>query len=420
MKMVGLYRPKFEPMTKAPNPTLANAAWLNWPESQRLLALLNRENGAARFIGGCVRDTLFNPEVKVVDLDIATTWRPEAVIDLLRGAGIKTLPTGLHHGTVTALLDGKSFEVTTLRIDQACDGRHAEVSFTESFEADAARRDFTINTMSCDANACLYDPYGGLADLEANRVVFIGEPEERIREDYLRILRFFRFYGRFGDVPPNKMAMDACRKLKDGLDAISGERIRSEMFRILTGSGVVRALRAMQASRVMQRLIDTEPSIERLASLLEAAPDSDAVVRLAALMPETGNVDGLSARWRLSKEETNRLRLLHSTNLNEIGEDPRAHLHGLYRWGERNYRDLLKLAAGRRPSLDLASALAQIADLKVPTFPVGGSDLVARGISPGVELGRELSVLKDWWIAQDFEPSRDACLAELDARLDRR
>ncbi|MGI9502461.1 MAG: CCA tRNA nucleotidyltransferase, partial [Geminicoccaceae bacterium] len=201
---------------------LADAPWLKANENRRLMDVLTAGNVPARFVGGCVRDALLGQIDPNVDLDVTTPLLPDQVIERLEAAGIKVIPTGLAHGTVTAVVDKRAFEITTLRKDIACDGRHAEVAFTDHFEEDAARRDFTINALSVDRDGRLFDYFGGQVDLQAGRIRFVGQAKTRVREDYLRILRFFRFFAHYGQPPVDRNALDACREGADGLIHISG------------------------------------------------------------------------------------------------------------------------------------------------------------------------------------------------------
>ncbi|MDH3662301.1 MAG: CCA tRNA nucleotidyltransferase, partial [Alphaproteobacteria bacterium] len=216
---------------------IIDAPWLTAPQSRRLMDVLTAGSVPARFVGGCVRDALLGEADANVDLDVATPLVPTDVVARLEAAGIKAIPTGIAHGTVTALVDGRAFEITTLRKDIACDGRHAEVEFTDDFREDAARRDFTINALSADRRGRLVDYFGGVEDLRAGRIQFVGEAKARVAEDYLRILRFFRFFARFGRPPADPLALAACQEGAPGLVRISGERIRNEMLKLLAAGG---------------------------------------------------------------------------------------------------------------------------------------------------------------------------------------
>ena len=275
----------------ARRPRIREWSWLRWRAGGR----------PARFVGGCVRDALLDPGADAADLDLATPELPERVMALLAADGLQPVPTGLRHGTVSLRYSGRRFEITTLRRDVACDGRHAEVEFTDDFDADAARRDFTINAMSCELDGTLHDPMGGRADLAAGRVRFVGEARRRIAEDYLRILRFFRFHARFGRGEADAEALAACAELADGIDGLSGERIRQELWLILLGPRPAATLELMQAAGVLARVVPGAVALAHLDGLAEP----DALLRLAALLrpSDAARVTALADRLRLSNDE---------------------------------------------------------------------------------------------------------------------
>lgn len=401
---------------------LAGAHWLQAPESRALLAALLATGKAARFVGGCVRDTLLDPGLDPADLDLATQELPGPLMERLRATGFHVLPTGLAHGTITVLVGRRSFEVTTLRRDVACFGRRAEVAFSDDFEEDAARRDFTINAMSCDGQGRLFDPFGGRADLLAGRVRFVGDPAQRIAEDYLRILRLFRFWARFGRVPPEPAALAACAALAPGLDRLSGERIRAELERLLMAAGAVAALGLMEETGVLARLLGVAVDRARLARLAAVAHGADWLLRLAALL--RGRIDGeraqrLADRLRLANRERDRLMALLEQPLPDPSAGRAAHERAVYRLGFPSWRDLLRLAAAERGLAPetLAALLEDLARFDPPAFPLGGADLLARGVAAGPRLGRLLEEVRAWWEAEGFRPDRTACLARLDALL---
>ena len=394
---------------------LERAAWLKVPETQTLMAALGADGGEARFVGGCVRDTLLDPSLDRIDLDVATQERPEAVMALLGAIEARLVPTGLKHGTVTAILGGRGYEITTLREDVACDGRHAEVRFGRDFKADAARRDFTINTLACDAQGRLHDEIGGYDDLISGVVRFVGEPRQRIAEDYLRILRFFRFHARFAENGFDQAALDACVALQDGLDRLSAERKRQELLRLLVLPGVVRVLPTMRATGILGRILGAPADTGRLKRLLPHEPAGDAVLRLAALVrgPDA-KADGLGERLRLSGHETARLdALLQDPPLPDSDAPPEAHRRAAARLGVERYRDLARLRAATDGAAP-AAALRALEGFTPPVFPLSGGDLLARGLS-GPELGRRLRGLREVWIGADFRPSKESLLRHLEA-----
>lgn len=394
---------------------LADAPWLKAEDSRRLMDVLTAGDAPARFVGGCVRDALLGQIDPNVDLDVATPLLPDQVIERLEAADIKAIPTGLAHGTVTALVRDQPFEITTLRKDIACDGRHAEVAFTDDFEEDAARRDFTINALSTDRNGQVFDYFGGREDLQAGKVRFVGEAKSRVREDFLRILRFFRFFARYGQPPVDQDALEACREGADGLTRISGERIRAEMLKLLASDDPIAALTLMIENKVLRKILPVDVDLAPLKRLLTSAPDSDPVLRLAALLrssPAPKSTLEAAATWKFSKAEMARLeRLTQEPRLN-LPLSRNESLKKTYRLGEDAYLDLLKLSA--ETSEDLQTALPIP---KTPPFPLTGQDLIVRGVAPGPDLGKRLKQLEDWWLDNNLEPDRNATLQELERRL---
>jgi poly(A) polymerase len=350
----------------------------------------------------------------------------------LTAAGIQVTPTGLDHGTVTAISNGVRFEITTLRQDLRCDGRHAQVAFTEDWLADAARRDLTINALSCTADGLVYDPFGGIEDLAAGRVRFIGRAHERIGEDTLRLLRFFRFYGRYGRPPPDNEALEACRMLAPRLSDLSGERVRTELFRILAHDRCSEVWALMLATSVMPHLIPSAIRVDRLAALvaLEKAlglgpADDRAIVRLAALLTANRTeTEGIAQRLRLSRAERDRLVGLVAPPVTPQPDDPplclRRALVSLRDAGR--FQDLILLAAATTPGAfestpsALSSVLTMAADWRAARFPLSGSDLLAQGLPAGPAIGHWLHALEDWWAEDHFRPDREACLGELKRR----
>jgi poly(A) polymerase len=399
------------------------APWLDAPESRRVLRALAAGGRPARFVGGCVRDALVRPGEDAADLDLATPEPPDRAVALLEAAGVRVVPTGLRHGTVTALPGCRRYEVTTLRRDVACFGRHAEVEFTDDFDQDAARRDFTINAMSCDADGRLHDPFGGRADLEAGRVRFVGDARQRITEDHLRILRFFRFFGRFGRPPADAEALEACRELAAGVDRLSGERVRQELLAVLAAPRVEAALEPMETTGVLARVVPWPVAREHLTRLVAWWPETDPLLRLAALaragLPGSAAAERLADRLRLSNAEAERLGRLLLQPLPDTAASPRAQRMALHRLGAALHGDLVRLTAalGRADREHAERCLELAAAWTPPVFPVTGADLLARGVPPGPELGQLLGEVRRRWEQEDFAPERAACLAELDRLL---
>jgi len=389
---------------------IAPPPWLAQPAIHTLLSLL----GDARFVGGAVRDTLLNRPVG--DLDLATPLPPQEVLERLTAHGIRGVPTGLEHGTVTALLAGHSIEITTLRRDVETDGRHAVVAFTSDWAADARRRDFTLNALYLDVAGDVWDPVGGLADLAAGRIRFIGDPAARLEEDVLRVLRFYRFQAHYGRTRPDPAARAACAAHADRLDRLSGERVRGELLKLLTADDPVPVLHAMEADGVLRRLLPMPVNPQRLARLLPLEPYGDGLRRLAALLP-SGSHEPVADRLKLSTADRDRLaRLTGGVAPPALDADERAQRHALYHLGTPLYRDLILLAAAGTPRETPVTTLLALADAwHPPALPVGGADVLAAGIPAGPAVGRLLAALENWWIDGDFKADRAACLAKLHA-----
>ena len=382
--------------------TLPPAEWMTRPGLDRIAAALGAGEGAARYVGGAVRDTLLG--LPVSDIDVATIHPPHEVVRRLQAAGIKAVPTGIAHGTITAVADGTVVEVTTLRRDVTTDGRHAEVAFTDDWQADAARRDFTMNALYADmATHRLHDYFGGIADLRAGRVRYIGDPLRRIAEDHLRILRFFRFLARFGDTP-DAAGLDACIARANDLMALSRERIADELLKLLVARDAVAVLRLMTAHAIWSPVlpeIDTA-AVERLAALVAAeaaagiAPDP--IRRLAALL-DARNAEGVTARLKLSNAQRKRIAIA-------LGHDTGTPLALGYRLGVEGAVDRLLLAGDHQ-------AAALVAAWQRPTLPLSGGSLVERGLARGPDVAKALRQVEEQWIAEGFpDATRTAAIAD--------
>jgi poly(A) polymerase len=389
---------------------LAGQAWLTAPSSRKVLRALMAGGKPARFVGGCVRDGLLGMDLAGRDLDLATAEEPRQVMALLEAAGLDAIPTGLAHGTVTAIAPGWRFEITTLRRDVATDGRHATVAFTDDFEADAARRDFTINAMSCDGEGRLFDYFGGRTDLAAGRVRFVGAADQRIAEDFLRILRFFRFFAHYSRTPPDAPALQACAAAAPEIARLSGERIQAEMMKLLGAADPLPALRLMADSGVLAQVVAGSPALDRLARLLALAPEADALLRLAATLRGQDAAAGeLASRWRLSSRDAERLLALVRDPLPDLRAPPAAQRRALHRLGAAHYADLARLAAAEDGGA-LGKALARASAWQPKTLPLSGHDVMALGVAPGPAVGALLAKTEDWWVQRDFEPDHAACL----------
>jgi poly(A) polymerase len=398
-------------------------SWMTAPETRAVLAALGAEGAEPRFVGGCVRDAVIGRPVK--DVDIATPDPPDRVLALIERAGLKAVPTGLAHGTVTAVSRGRPFEVTSLRIDVETYGRHAKVVFTDDWKADAARRDLTINTLSCTPDGRLFDYFGALEDLRAGRVRFVGDPRKRIREDYLRLLRFFRFHAHYGRGAPDPDGLAAACELAPEAATLSGERVRAELLRLLAAPDPVAVLDLMAAGSVLNVFLPDARDTASLAALLEIEPDGaapDALFRLAALLPPDLAVGRkVAKRLRLSRAEQSHLVSLLELPGAAPGAGEKALRVALYRQGAAVLAEQWRLGwarleaserAARRPDLDAALAVA--ARWQPVSFPLKGRDATARRVPAGPRVGQLLAAVEAWWIAEDFAPDRAACLAKLE------
>ncbi|SPU53586.1 CCA-adding enzyme [Brevundimonas vesicularis] len=382
--------------------SVAGQPWLESQATQAVMRALEATGGAgcARFVGGCVRNSLLGQPVD--DIDIATRLRPEQTMAALKAAGLKAVPTGVEHGTVTGVSERRPYEITTLRRDVETDGRRAVVAFTEDWAEDAARRDFRLNALYADAAGTVFDPTGGgLEDAAVGRIVFVGEAETRIREDYLRILRFFRFYAWYGRGEPDVVGLAACAALKGGMAQLSAERVSKEVLKLLAAPDPRAAVRAMAETGVLAQVL---PQAQPLA-LFEAMCDltDDPVMRLSALpLADAGGVAEIAGGLRLSNAVRDRLAAA-------VGDGPavwptmsdaeaRA---AIYRLGRRAFEDRLMRAEAAGGG-DGARLRALSADWTPPKMPVGGRDLARLGLKPGPETGRVLKAFEDGWVADDF------------------
>jgi tRNA nucleotidyltransferase/poly(A) polymerase len=406
-------------LDRGPKPlSLKDADWLNRPETRAVFEALSRDGAETRAVGGAVRNALLG--LPVGEIDLATTAVPEQVMALAERAGLKSVPTGLDHGTVTVVANGVPFEVTTLRRDVETFGRHANVAFTTSWEDDAKRRDFTLNALYADHEGKVFDPLGGLADLLAGRVRFIGDAEARIREDYLRILRFFRFHAYYGREGLDPEGLHAAVKLRDGLAHLSAERVGAELKRLLVAPRAAAAVEALYDYGLLTSLLGGVPLLDRFRRLvaLEGALglSPDASLRLAALAVFVEeDVARLATRLRLSNAEQAVLALATRLRPDARLPDDAEAKEWLYRLGE-SYRPyvLLAWAASGEAAGDAAWQRAYTLPNRwqAPSFPLRGADLMALGLE-GPEIGEALRRLERNWIAADFSPSREDLLAKV-------
>ena len=394
-------------MSVAPVLRIPPPAFLAEPALAAVMAALPE----ARVIGGAVRDTLATRSV--VEIDLATPRTPEQVTEALQAAEIRAVPTGIAHGTVTAVADGRGFEVTTLRRDVETDGRHAVVAFTDDWRADAARRDFTINAMSLTRDGEVFDYFGGVSDLHAGVVRFVGEPATRIAEDYLRILRFFRFFARYAKGKADAAALAAIRAGVPGLARLSVERVWSELARILAAHDPRAAVVLMAETGVLGAVLPEGADPKRLARLIEAGVPDDPLLRVAALL--TGDAAALSARLRLSAVERDRLVALRAGSVPRPGDDDAA----LRRLLADETRELLIdrawLTGGDAP--EWVALRARLAALPRPVFPLEGRDVLALGEPEGPRVGVLLRAVRQWWLGGGCVAGEEACRSELARRV---
>jgi len=388
--------------------------WIEEAATRTLLAALREAGITARFVGGCVRDALIGRPI--ADIDLATPARPEEVAAALDKAGIKSVPTGIAHGTVTAMVPPRHYEITTLRRDVETDGRHARVAFDADWAEDAARRDFTINAIYLDPDGSLHDPVGGLADLKARRVRFVGDAATRIAEDVLRVLRYYRFAARFGDGTGDPAARAACRAAVKLLPKLSAERVAQELTGLLDVANPVPALHMMREDGVLAAILPEAIRLDRLEKLAALEPEPDALRRLGALaVVDAEGAMGIAERLRLSNAERDRLVGLAPPWPLDPSGDEQAQRHALYPLGTERYRDLALLIAaeGGMDVTRLGELLALAASWTPASFPLAGRDVIALGIPPGPHIGELLAEVRRWWEDGDFAADRAACLRRL-------
>lgn len=394
--------------------------WMSSSETRAVLDALAASGAAARFVGGCVRDAVLGRPI--ADIDIATDAPPESVMASLKDAGLKVVPTGIEHGTITAVSGGRAYEITTLRHDVETDGRRAVVAFTDDWEADAARRDFTMNALSLEPDGSLHDPFNGVADLQAGRVRFVGEPRQRIAEDVLRLLRYFRFYAHYGRPPPHAESLAACREMAHLLPRLSAERVRVELLKLLAAPDPAPVIRLMRDEGVLEHFLARATEIERLGRLVkveDALGLDDPLRRLASLLP----VDGVTAAHlaqglRLSNRERDRLvAMAEPVRILSPSMDGPSRRSALYRIGADAWVDLVVTAwaeAGADPDDPAWHDLYEtVDDWTEPRFPLAGDDVKRLGVPEGAAVGELLRMVEEWWIESDFQADRKACLEKL-------
>ncbi len=413
--------------------------WMTAPDTVAVLQALTAGGQEARFVGGCVRDALLGRAI--TDIDIATPEPPEQVMKLLSTAGLTVVPTGLKHGTITAVLNKRPYEITTLRRDVETFGRHARVEYTDSWEADASRRDFTMNALFCTPDGTLYDAFNGIEDLRAKRVRFVGEAEARIREDVLRLLRYFRFYAHYGTAPPDLAALKACRDLAPLLPTLSGERVCQETLKLLRAAEPASVFQLMSDQGILPHFLSEAKHIGRLAALVTiegivSAPlvaPADAIRRLGALLDDgVETAAAVASRLRFSNSDRQRLRGIMSRSVDGIEPDlsPAARRRLIYRLGTVCFIDRALLAwAGiiaqsgpqdRRDTEGWIDLIRFAREWPVPVFPLKGRDVLDAGIAGGPDVGEVMEQIHEWWVAGDFTADRTICLDKLREIVDTR
>lgn len=399
---------------------LADASWLARPALAALLDALDADGEEARVNGGAVRDALLG--LPLGDVDVATTAPPDEVTLRARAAGWKVAPTGIEHGTVTVIVDGQPFEVTTLRRDVATDGRRAVVAFTRDWAEDAQRRDLTINGLYLDRRGVVHDTVGGLADLKARRVRFIGSARERIREDFLRTLRFFRFHARFAEGDPDTEGFSAAIAERDGLRRLSGERVRAELLKLLVARRAPETVAVMAGAGLFAPLLGGAPRPSRLRRLSALDADApDGLLRLSALMQfVVEDAERLRDRLKLSNAESARLAAIGDlTPQIDPAAGEQAAKAALYRQGAPAFRDRVRLSCADAGAAADDEAWTKLATLPerwtAPAMPVTAAELMERGVAKGPELGRALKAVEAAWIAVGFPQET----SEIDALVER-
>jgi tRNA nucleotidyltransferase/poly(A) polymerase len=388
---------------------LVDASWLTAGPAARVLALLNGDGEEARAVGGAVRNALMGREVG--EIDIATTAVPDEVVRRAKIAGIKSVPTGIEHGTVTLIVDGTPIEVTTLREDVETFGRKAKVMFGRDWQRDATRRDFTMNGLSASIDGVVHDHVDGLPDVDARRVRFIGDPDRRIAEDYLRILRFFRIHAAYGIGAPDRDGYLAAIRGRDGLAGLSAERIRMELLKLLVAPGAEAAVEAMVDAGVMLRICGGVSYLGPMRRMIGIERDlgvtPNAMLRLGALgVAVTEDAKRLTQRLRLTNDENKTLDSMGHRWWRLKGMDDARARQRLYRLGSQRYRNRVLLAWARDGGAGDAGEWRQLLTLPErwtpPVFPLKAADFIVRGIAKGPALGQVLALAEDAWMANDF------------------
>lgn len=406
--------------------TLGQRHWMTAPATAAVFDALEAEGGpdCARFVGGCVRNALVGRPID--DIDIATTLTPERVKTALGRAKIRAVPTGIEHGTITAVSDHTPHEITTLRRDVSTDGRRATVAFTEDWVEDALRRDFTLNALYARRDGSIYDPTGqGVADAKAGRIVFVGDAEQRLAEDHLRNLRYFRFYAWFGKGAPDAAAVAACSKLKNGVETLAAERISKELLKLLAADDPRAAVRLMAEAGVLEVVLKAQADLARFEAFVEVETDQlfecDPVLRLAALLPDDQVAAmALATRLRLANAERDRIvAALSPTPELKSWMSPREIRREVYRGGKSVFRDRAKLAWAASPrtaaTMQWRGMIALAEGWTPPELPLSGGDILNAGVPKGPLVGKVMAEVEAWWIDNDFIDDKLSVIEKLKA-----
>lgn len=384
------------------------------PAVRRIMQLARDAGGEARVVGGAVRDALQGRGFH--EIDLATSLPPQHMMAALTKAGLKTVPTGIDFGTITAVIDGKGYEITTLRHDVETDGRHAKVAFTDDWQADAARRDFTMNALYLDEGGKLYDYFNGQADAMAGSVRFIGDAHARIQEDVLRILRFFRFYAWYGQGPINAEGLAACRTHAGLIPQLSVERVWHEITKCLAAPDPLPSWRLMLDAKILGTLLPEANNLQRLQGLLVAEKKyevpASSLRRLSSLLPPDDKIaDDVAQKLKTSKRDAAKLHHLAKLPAWLVGKfDPVPFRRALYTYGVDDVRDAALLTAATHPELNLETPLATATEWNHPNFPLQGQDLLKLGVAAGPKMGELLRAIEEEWIAADFRLTHAECL----------
>jgi poly(A) polymerase len=406
--------------------SIGQQPWMTAPDTVAVLDALEARGGpdCARFVGGCVRNTLIGKPID--DIDIATTLTPDHVQKALQVANIASVPTGIEHGTITAVIDKKPFEITTLRRDVETDGRRAVVAFTMDWEEDALRRDFTMNSLYARRTGEVFDATGrGVTDAKAGRVMFVGDAEERIKEDYLRVLRFFRFYALYSKVAPNAEALNACAAHKAGLKTLASERVAKEMLKMLSAQDPRAAVGLMDVTQILQTILGCEPNLKRFNGLVKIETEqlftANPLLRFAALLPDDQiAATAICEHLRLSNSSRDRIvGALAPTPKLKSWMSPREVRRAVYASSQDAVVDRATLAwasakgTGAGPQWRALIALAE--SWTPPEFPLTGDDVMSAGVGKGPKVGEVLREVEDWWIDHDFIDDKLAAAEKLKA-----